>query len=139
MKNKEMCYFFCISVIKSPSNFAEIFSEHIDSEDAFTTPIGKASRGNRNTGNSYVLTEGGCSCSFIGKSHNKAERASLNIIVGIKRLLEQAPIVSILIHNYRGDWRDEEVTAKCKKSITLEQFISAFPNLDEDVRYIIST
>ena len=132
-----MCYFLCLSLPYEVPNLVQTLGGKLILEDASATPIGKATRGNRIESRVYVLTNGGCSCCILGKNHNTVEDGAEDFIERLKRLLEEVPSVSLLLHTFRADWRLEEVPLKEKRLITLENF--AFPNLEENIRYVIKS
>lgn len=132
-----MCYFLCVSTSQGFIADVRTHTAGLYVEDASNTPIGLATHGNRINGKSYLLTEGGCSCSIIGKGHTKRRYVAKHFSELIERLLKEAPSVSILLHTCRSSWVDEEVQVARKQIISLENFVSLFPNLEEDVRYVI--
>ena len=66
-----MCAFLCIALPYNTTDVVEAFGRNILLEEATTTPIGRATCGNRSGSTAYVLTQGGCSCSLVGNSHRK--------------------------------------------------------------------
>jgi len=133
-----MCYFVCISLPHDLPSIADIFGGEISFEIASSSPIGQAARGNRTSSVSYILTEGGCSCALVGKNHSRGKSLDKNFAKGLGMLLQKLPSISILLHTSRSNWQNELVCAREKRFASLETFCFLFPNIEEDVRYVIS-
>ena len=133
-----MCYFLCISTPYEVTGIIETLTDEWNLEDVSNTPIGQATRGNRPNGISYLVTEGGCSCSLLGRSHIGNNSTAQYFLHSIERALKQLPAISVLVHVCRNNLMDEKVRIRMKQHISFELLVSLFPNLEEDVRYIIT-
>jgi hypothetical protein len=99
--------------------------------------IERAVSGNRADAQSYLILEGGCSCSLVTQAHKSRRDFSHLFISGVNQLLETTPAVSFLVHVCRGDWRSEIIQVKSKKVIAEDDLPSLVLRIEEDVRYVI--
>ncbi|OGO79552.1 MAG: hypothetical protein A2Y23_09825 [Clostridiales bacterium GWB2_37_7] len=88
--------------------------------------------------NIYTLTNGMCSCDFFRKTSN--EKKLNRYYPYLKELLGEIYSLGIhfklFLHDYRGGIDSEKLIVKEKSKITLDELISKFTQLEENVLYI---
>lgn len=132
-----MCAFLCIGCSISAYEIADLSESLVEVKDVTTWPIGQAVLGQSPRGNAYLLTIGGCSCSFFRNSDSaKSQIRTLLRLNG--RLLEASPFVSALIHEARGNLAEEKIIVVRKQLVSPDDFLNRFPTFEKDVRYITS-
>jgi hypothetical protein len=92
--------------------------------------------GNRVDGKAYVVTHAGCSSDLLGKSTRRRDLTA-QFLHSIARVLCEVPALSILLHWAHGPVEDEVFETRDRRRVTLDEFLSIFPDLDDDVRYIL--
>src|SRR5262245_17659251 len=103
-----MCYFLLFAVPRPLP--VKVFPLPLVLEAASSHGLGQAVLGGaRGRSIAYLLTEGGCSCSIVGRCRSKAAYGPQQFVESITNLLELLPSTSILLHDSRGDWRSESV------------------------------
>jgi hypothetical protein len=133
-----MCFFLCLALPKKDSRVRDVISRAFEVKEVTDWPIGKVTRGNRDNGSSYLVTDGGCSCFILGLHHARGEPKVTNVVEVVKELLKRAPCVSILIHYSSSELAREAVTARAKRVLIVDEFVREFPTIQEDVRYVVT-
>ena len=78
----------------------------------------------------------GCSTDILGKS-DKSPNYSQKFLRFLNKLVKISPAVSLLVHFAKGQIHLEKVIAKNKQKTSFDAFKQLFPDLDEDIRYVI--
>jgi len=132
-----MCFFVCLALARKNVHALDTLSRPFEVTDATDWSIGEATFGSRNRDSSFLVTTGGCSC-FVSGGHHGAGESNLNAFESlIGSLLQEAPCVSFLIHDTRGDMQAERVTCKEKRSISFNELSEHFHELHLNVRYVV--
>ncbi len=140
-----MSFFLCLAVPQeAQAQLASAFDKRVHLTDASSFPIGKATRGRKHSWMPVLLQVGSSSASLIGKgglrrTHNNDHTAIL--VSGIQRLLENEGCfsVSFLAHWMQGRIDQEQIVLKGEKQINLSEIAQSLLEVEEDVRYLVST
>jgi len=133
-----MCFFVCLAVPKRSLENWNTISHGFDVLDVTGWSIGKATRGNGDRDNAFLITAGGCSC-FISDTSHRFGKLGLNEFESlIRSILRQIPRVALLIHYASGDISKEEVIRKDKRTVLLNEVAGQLNRLEHDVRFIIA-
>lgn len=127
-----MTYFLAVAAPKEQAKLEAAFDDPLYIEDASNSPIGAATLGNKD--GAVVLVNAGHGASHVVGKQNGADR---QVVEGVRRLLENTPSVSILVHLARGRVLEEPIPNRGRCRITFREFSELFPELDQDVRYAV--
>ena len=130
-----MSYFICIAFDKSTKKVGEIFLPPFQLVDMKGTPIGQiVSRGTKCS--SYIITLNQVSESMLDKGP-KNDRCSNIFSDSIKIACQYAKSVTLLLRFFNGNIYTEKVNVCSRIKIDVLTFASIFPNVTENVLYII--
>jgi|SRR5215213_7657244 len=132
-----MCFFVCLALPRKNIQALERLAHPFEVTDATAWSIGEATSGSLNRDRSFLITSGGCSCFVAGVHHGSGESKLSAFQSLIRSLLQEAPCVSLLIHDTRGDIQNESVTCKEKRLVSFDELPRHLPQLSLDVRYVV--
>ena len=114
----------------------ECFPPPVELQEVTTTPFGLAVAGGKATARSYLVLHAGCSSELLGKGRKRGDLSHV-FVAAITNVLEQFPAVSFMVHFFKGTIEREVVTSRGKQFMTIKQFADTFPNVEEDIRYVV--
>ena len=109
-----MCYFICSALPKKEFQAWSTIAHGFELMDVTDWSNGEATCGNSDRDQSFLITAGGCSC-FVSNANHRGGKSTLNEFESlIRSFLQQAPRISILIHNAISDISKEMVSISMK-------------------------
>lgn len=132
-----MSYFIALAFSSKVRDFSGDFDAGIRLKDISLSPFGMAvTGGKRGDYQAFLVTLYGDSSELLDKGYARNNQ-SRSIVVAIERLLKKSPTVALCFHWARGDVEAEEVSLKEKEVLPFEKFRDAYPDLREDVLYVV--
>ena len=138
-----MSYFVCMSCPGSKSELLSIFKP--DSKpspfhltDMNDTPVGKIVQNGKSNAYAFIVTYGLYSEHLVDKCPPR-DGASAEFIVKLKQIRERYGAFTFLLHFFRGMIVEERLKEYKTVMTSFDDFIRAFPNVEEDVVYVVST
>lgn len=108
-------------------------------EGAEGFPIAKSTLGRNANGDSYlVFFHRGFSSPILRRGHKDQSAVRKQLGELLTDLLQKAPKVHILCHNYSSNLSDEKIRVFATNELSLSEFRLSFPVLEDDVRYVIT-
>jgi hypothetical protein len=127
-----MTYFLAVAAPTEQSQIEAVFGDAFYLKDASGSPIGAAALGHKD--GAVVLVNSGHGATHIVSRRKDADR---QVVDGIRRLLENVPSVSVLLHLAKGVVLEEPISVRGRRRMTFREFAEIFSELEEDVRYAV--
>ena len=131
-----MSFFVCISCLKPDVQETEMFKEFI-LWDMSGTPVGKTVSRNIANTTSFMLTDDWDSRWVIYGKTSKEGRHITPFIESLRFATEHSKSVSLMSFWARGYVYTEKVKYESQCKITVDSFLNIFPDIKENVLYII--
>ena len=131
-----MCYILCLAVPKGVSDVGRYFDADLSLDSLSDEPIVRAIIGDHPEREAYAVTLKGCSCDVLVGGHRAAGRPEL-VIEGLTKLLDDVPAAAVLNHWFTRAIADADVKCSGEHPTTIARFNELYPDLEDDVRYII--
>lgn len=140
-----MTYFVCVAVPqKAVSRLFVTFVRVIHLTNITESPFGKATCGENQGWNAYLLQVGSSSASLINGEPKKKNLHDVScpalFVSGINTLIEEGSCSSVnfLIHVMLGLIDVEKIRVREQKAIKLIDLAQSLPSSQEDVRYTVT-
>ncbi len=131
-----MSFFICLSCSKPKIPEAELFNEPFTLLNMSETPVGKITSRGITDDVPFMVIYSCDSHSLINRAGKELKHAG-QFIKCLKRACQHSKSVSLLLFFARGNIYTEKVKVKEQRKITLESFTEAFPDIDENILYIV--
>ncbi len=131
-----MCYILCVVVPTGLAGVQRFFGGEVSLDPLSGEPLASATIGERPEADAYALTINGCSCDLLAGGHRMVGKPEL-VIEGLDCLLGEIPEAAILNHWFTQPIDQATVDCAEEQSISIGKFKKLYPNIEEDVRYLI--
>ncbi len=131
-----MSYFLVIGVDRKATDCTGHFADSIALTRISNSSIIESVIGGTLNADVFLTTMYGDSHELLDKGDPK-RNCSAAFIDGVGSILTEAKSVSVLLHWYRGHVEFETLPSCPKRKISLRKFTQLYPNIEEDVRYVV--
>ncbi len=130
-----MCYFLSLVIPKRVDDIESYFDKSFQIVDFSDSLLGRIYRKVNTDAVVYHVLSSGCSCDLLKK---ELCREIVQLFkAGFSDLMSTVSVTSVLNHWYHNQYEDEKIIIRKEVKVLLEEFLEIFPDIEEDVKYLI--